>query len=211
VNIATDWFYMYIARLAGTIGICASLGCSGGSVGELASAAAPQPGINVTSMDAQSKDGLLFVSDYASNDVRIYRRGSEDFLRKITSLTQPQGLAVDSSRNLYVSTDDHDGSIEVFAPPCTTVALTIDGFGLKPSVVTVSNAGLVVGLDSGGMHLYPKGSHQLCTRTGRRITAGFPERRSMGAAIFISMVPTHRANPQSRCGRQSHAGNYRVT
>lgn len=160
------WFSMHIARLAGTIGICALLGCSDGSLGRMASAPALRPGIDAASMEAPSKDGVLFVSDYLSNDVRMYRRGSERFLRKITGLAQPQGLAVDSSRNLYVSTENHGGSIEVFAPPYTTVALTIYGFGLKPSVVAVSNSGLVVGLDSSGMDLYPGGSQQLCTAYG---------------------------------------------
>lgn len=120
----------------------------------------------MTPTDAQANDGLLFVSDYTDNAVLVYRRGSGRFLRNIPRLTQPQGLAVDSSGKLYVSTDDKDGSIKVFNPPYKAVALTIDGFGLKPTVVAVSHSGLVVGMEADGMHLYPKGSHQLCTAYG---------------------------------------------
>lgn len=157
---------MYIVRLVGTIGICALLGCSSGSLGEVVSAGAPQSGTDVMPLGTQSKDGLLFVSYYANNDVRMYRRGSEHFMREIAGVSQPQGLAVDSAGNLYVAVENNNGSIEVFAPPYQTVALTIYGYGLMPSVVTVSQKGLVIGLDTGQMNLYPQGSYQLCTAYG---------------------------------------------
>ena len=75
---------MYIVRLVGTIGTCALLGCSSGSLGEVVSAGAPQSGTDVMPLGTQSKDGLLFVSYYENDDDwDLYRRGSEHFMREI--------------------------------------------------------------------------------------------------------------------------------
>jgi hypothetical protein len=140
---------------------CAVLGaCSSGSPPPIV------PRNPEFSVDGKLKIDLLFVADNANNTVLIYQRRKERLVRTIRNLRQAQALALDASANLYVSTLNDYGSIEIFAPPYNSITRSLVVQGSLANAVAVAPSGLVVAIQPTQMELVGSGTSEVCTVFG---------------------------------------------
>jgi sugar lactone lactonase YvrE len=102
---------------------------------------------------------LLFVSDALREQVRIYDRAHETLWGKIPLTLLPGGLAVDSSRNLYVS---ELGGVAVYPPPYNHPNGLLATSGSQALAVAVSTTGTVAAIDAQSIYVYSGGSPQPC-------------------------------------------------
>jgi DNA-binding beta-propeller fold protein YncE len=67
-------------------------------------------------------DGTLFVGEFARNLVLEFAVGNKSPTKRITSLTYPEGLAIDAHDNLYIAWNEEDyaGHVDRFALGSTT-------------------------------------------------------------------------------------------
>lgn len=105
-----------------------------------------QPIAGPSFMDVQAATHpLIFVSDTPDGVVDIYPQAgkSQKVAGQITGLNQPQGLAVDAQRNLYVA-NTNGSNVLVYAPPYSAAPiLTLNDAGEFPADVAVSTTGVV--------------------------------------------------------------------
>jgi len=122
------------------------------------------------SPDAAAKP-LVFVSDLDEGVVNIYlQRGKNKMVGQITNLNAPQGIATDTSRNLYI-VEVNNLDVSVYTPPYTSGAkLTLTDPGYIPVDVAVSRHGVVAVANQcsypscgpGSVTLYAKNSTTAC-------------------------------------------------
>lgn len=126
---------------------------------------------NYMDPDAVTKP-LVFVSDAGLEQevVDIFRQSDNKMVGQITGIT-PEGLTTDAARNLYIANTDYL-NVLIYAPPYTTVTLTLDDGGNIPRDVAVSTTGLVAVANvcsladcsgnTGSVSFFAKGSTKPC-------------------------------------------------
>jgi len=120
--------------------------------------------------DATAKP-LVFISDLDEGVVNIYLQSAKNkMVGQITKLNAPQGLATDTSRNLYI-VEVNNLDVSVYAPPYTNgTKLTLTDPGYIPVDVAVSRHGVVAVANQcsypscgpGSITLYAKNSTTAC-------------------------------------------------
>jgi hypothetical protein len=137
------------------VGACAALavsGCSGASPGMPASslpaggAAAGRHGW--ISPDAK-KHKLLYVTDYTSSIVLIYKQGATGagpVGEIVAGISQPQGDAIDKSGTLYVANQGNN-TVTEYPAGSTSPSVTLSTDILKPLDVSVDSKKIVYVLD----------------------------------------------------------------
>lgn len=117
-------------------------GCGGAtSVPEAATQLIPRSGQNRISLDTTNSK-LLYIARYSSGDVRIYNSRTLALVGSLSGITNPQGVALDSRRNVYV-VDQGLNVVKVFHRGAGTPFETLtdpDGSALQ---VAVGNDGTV--------------------------------------------------------------------
>ncbi|MGB8908058.1 MAG: SBBP repeat-containing protein [Candidatus Cybelea sp.] len=101
-------------------------------------------------------EGTIYVADNCDgNDVEEYAKGSTRLLRSITTgISNPQGLAIDQSQNLYVA-GGSPSSITVYKLGATTPFETITGGGLtNPNGLAVDSSGNLYIADRGASTVF---------------------------------------------------------
>ena len=101
------------------------------------------------------KSGTIYVADNCSgNDVEEFAKGSTTLTTSITSgISNPLGLAMDKSQNLYVS--NYPASITVYAHGSTTPFETITGGGMTdPFGLALDNSGNLYIADFGAAKVF---------------------------------------------------------
>ena len=90
-----------------------------------------------------SKEAEVAISDSQNDVVNIYlQKTPHTMVGQLTGFTEPQGMAVDKSANLYV-TNTGGADVLVFAPGASTPFLTLDDSGKLPVGVAVDTDGTV--------------------------------------------------------------------
>jgi hypothetical protein len=123
------------------------------------------------SPDAAAKP-LLFITDNGNSVVDIYLQSNRTMVGQVTHLTNPEGIATDTARNLYV-TNGYSLNVLVFAPPYTNAPkLTLADSGGFPSDVAVSRLGVVAvanqcsapncNINTGSVTFFAKNSKTAC-------------------------------------------------
>ena len=107
-------------------------------------ALAPMGSGRSASTHAAQSSGLIYVSGIQCNCVQIYRESDATRIGEITNgLSLPQGLAVDSEKNLYVANrgaSEHSSNVLVFHKGDTTAFRTIaDPWGWANDVAVDTN------------------------------------------------------------------------
>jgi hypothetical protein len=138
-------------------------GCSGGGAGVPAasSAASPQsvgaqnssvlrpdvpelhsklPAAAFVSNEINAKGGASIIVSDASDDVVDIFNGAGKQTAQLTGFSQPQGLALDASGNLYVA-DTGNSRIQVYAAGFEGTPTTINDPGESPASVTIDSKG----------------------------------------------------------------------
>ena len=117
---------------------------------------------------------LVFVSDAGldKEDVEIFLQSdTTKMVGQITGLS-PEGLATDAARNLYIANTGYQ-NVLIYAPPYTSVTLTLPSGDNIPVAVAVSAKGVVAVEnlctlsncqgDTGSVSFFAKGSATPCT------------------------------------------------
>jgi hypothetical protein len=135
-------------------------GCSGNEAGAPASSGLVPNAVR-TQAGAKKGQATIFVSDWDLDAVYVIQNGAVVQTLKVYG---PQGMAVDSAGNLYV-TDVAYSNVLVFAPPYTGSSSVLDDAGYRPSDVAVDANGnvAVTSFESnsygpGSVAFYPKGA-----------------------------------------------------
>jgi hypothetical protein len=105
---------------------------------------------------------VVYLAEYATGTINIYSTKTKVAptapIGQITGLVQPEGIAVDSHRNLYVA-EETNNDVKVFKPGTTTPTRILTGLD-APLSVSVNRAGTVVVTNylSDSISVFAKGS-----------------------------------------------------
>jgi hypothetical protein len=178
--------------LRGTVALALLAGCSGGGAGvpPASSATSPQsvatqsssvlrpdvpelhsklPAAAFVSSEIDAKGGASIIVSDASDDVVDIFNGAGKQTAQLTGFSQPQGLALDASGNLYVA-DTGNSRIQVYAAGFKGTPTTINDPGESPASVTIDSKGnlgvtniLTTGGGPGSVSFFNKGGTLLAT------------------------------------------------
>jgi DNA-binding beta-propeller fold protein YncE len=139
-----------VLSFAGAFGALACAGCSGGAVpgGQTLGPASPGAVQSVRHgwiSPAAKKLKLLYVSDYTQNLILIYQQGATGngpIGEILDGVSQPQGIAVDSSGTLYVANEGNN-TIAEYPAGSTSPSMTLSTDITSPLDVTVDSKGVI--------------------------------------------------------------------